>query len=148
MLEANVVDRLQDISERLLEHLQDHTKFLREEFRNKNNMINCLLEQLSKRDDTIFSYENQVCNLTILTWKKNLCFAEFSTKFIKIKGWLLLAFFIWLHNTLSSFNSITVSTDVWKTCSSNGQSKWMVASFSNFYGKTWVGFCLIRKCFF
>ena len=26
-------------------------------------MINCLLEQLSKRDDTIFSYKNQVYNL-------------------------------------------------------------------------------------
>ena len=31
--------------------------------KNKYNMINCLLEQLSKRDDTIFSYKNQVHNL-------------------------------------------------------------------------------------
>ena len=39
--------------------------------------------------------------LTILTWK-NLCFTEFSTKFIEIQGWLLLTFFICLHNQLSS----------------------------------------------
>ena len=31
--------------------------------RNENNMINCLLEQLSKRDNTIFSCKNQVYNL-------------------------------------------------------------------------------------
>ena len=62
-MESNVVDRPKDISERLLKQLQDHTEFLREELRNKNNMINCLLEQLSKRDDTVFSYKNQVYNL-------------------------------------------------------------------------------------
>ena len=45
--------------------------------------------------------------LTILTWK-NLCFAEFSTKFIEMQGWLPLAFLICLHNQLSSFNSIIV----------------------------------------
>ena len=47
LLESNVVDRPQVISERLVKQLQDHTEFLREELRNKNNMINCLLEQLS-----------------------------------------------------------------------------------------------------
>ena len=46
-------------------------------------------------------------SVTILTWK-NLCFAEFSTKFIEMQGWLLLAFLICLHNQLSSFNSIIV----------------------------------------
>ena len=40
--------------------------------------------------------------------RKNLWFAEFSTKFIEIQGWLLLTFFICLHNQLSSFNSIIV----------------------------------------
>ena len=36
-----------------------------------------------------------------------------------------------------------------KRDSSNRQQKWMVASFSNFYGKTWVGFGLnIQKHFF
>ena len=63
LLELNVVDRPQDISERLVKQLQDHIEFLREELRNKNNMSNCLLEQLSKRDDTIFSYKNQVYSL-------------------------------------------------------------------------------------
>ena len=47
-------------------------------------------------------------------------------KFIEIQGWPLLTFFICLHNRLSS----------------SRQYKWMVASFRNFYGKTWVGFCL------
>ena len=63
LLESNIIDRPQDMSERLAKQLQDHTEFLREELRNKSNIINCLLEQLSKRDDTIFSYENQVYNL-------------------------------------------------------------------------------------
>ena len=63
LLKSNIVDRPQDMSERLVKQLQDHTEFLREELRNKNNMINYLLEQLSKRDNTIFSYKNQVYNL-------------------------------------------------------------------------------------
>ena len=63
LLESNIVDRPQDTSERLVKQLQDHTEFLREELRNKNNMINCLLEQLLRRDDTIFSYKNQFYNL-------------------------------------------------------------------------------------
>ena len=63
LLESNIVDRPQDTSERLVKQLQDHTEFLREELRNKNNMINCLLEQLLRRDDTIFSYKNQVHDL-------------------------------------------------------------------------------------
>ena len=50
------------MSERLVKQLQDHTECLREELRNENYMITCLLEQLSKRDDTIFSYKNQVYN--------------------------------------------------------------------------------------
>ena len=62
LLESNIVDRPQDMPERLVKQLQDHTEFLRQELRNKNNMVNCLLEQLSKRDDAIFSYKNQVYN--------------------------------------------------------------------------------------
>ena len=58
LLESNVVDRPQDMSERLVKQLQDHTECLREELRNENYMITCL----SKRDDTIFSYKNQVYN--------------------------------------------------------------------------------------
>ena len=45
--------------------------------------------------------------LTIFLWK-NLCFAEFSTKFIEIQGWLLLTFSICLLNQLSILNSIIV----------------------------------------
>ena len=63
LLESNVADRPQDMSERTVKQLQDHTEFLSEELRNKNNMINCLLKQLPKHDDTIFSYKNQVYNL-------------------------------------------------------------------------------------
>ena len=58
LLESNVVDRPQDMSERLVKQMQDHTECLREELRNENYMITCL----SKRDDTIFSYKNQVYN--------------------------------------------------------------------------------------
>ena len=43
--------------------------------------------------------------LTILAWK-NLCFTEFSTKMHWIQGWLLLRFFMCLHNQVSAFNSI------------------------------------------
>ena len=63
LLESNVVDRPQDMSKRLVKHLPDHTEFLREELRIKSNMINFLLEQLSKCGDTVFSYRNQVYNL-------------------------------------------------------------------------------------
>ena len=31
--------------------------------KNKDNMINCLVEQVSKRDDTFLSYKNEVYNL-------------------------------------------------------------------------------------
>ena len=44
-------------------------------------------------------------DLTILTWKN--CGALLK-KFIEIQGWLLLTFFICLHNQLSSFNSIVI----------------------------------------
>ena len=69
-------------------------------------------------------------------------------KFIEIQCWLLLTFFICLHNQLSSFYSIMVQMSE-KRDSSNRQWKWMIASFSNFYGKISVGFCLNnRKLFF
>ena len=51
--------------------------------------------------------------LTILTREK-LCFIQFSTR---MTGWLILTFFMCLHNQLCSFmHSITriKSTDVWK----------------------------------
>ena len=58
-------------------------------------------------------------SLTILTGK-NLCFTEFSTKFIEMQGWLLLTFFMCLHNQLSFFNSIIVQMSE-KRDSSNTQ---------------------------
>ena len=42
--------------------------------------------------------------LTILTWKA----LSLLKKIIEIQGWLLLTFFICLHNQLSSFDSIIV----------------------------------------
>ena len=42
--------------------------------------------------------------LTILTWK-SLCFAQFS---IRMAAWLLLTFFVCLHNQLSPIHSIIV----------------------------------------
>ena len=48
--------------------------------------------------------ENIDVDLTILTWKT----CPLLKKFIEIQGWLLLRFFICLHNQLCSFNSIIV----------------------------------------
>ena len=45
--------------------------------------------------------------LTILTWKACVLLNSVQ-KFLEIQGWLLLTFFICLHNQLSSFNSIIV----------------------------------------
>ena len=62
---------------------------------------------VAAKDKIILSWPYQgfpiqtVFYVTILTWK-NLCFTE------KIHGWLLLTFFICLHNQLSSFNSIII----------------------------------------
>ena len=42
--------------------------------------------------------------LTILTWKA----LSLLKKIIEIQGWLLLTFFVCLHNQLSSFDSIIV----------------------------------------
>ena len=54
LLKSNAVDSLEE----LVKQLEDHTEFLREELRNKNNIINCLSEHLSKGEDTIFSYNS------------------------------------------------------------------------------------------
>ena len=57
MLQPNTnVSESIDSLERLIKRLQDEIIFLREELRNKNNTIKCGLDQLSKRDGTIFSY--------------------------------------------------------------------------------------------
>ena len=42
-------------SERLIKQLQDKINFLREQLKNKDKITNSLLQQLSKRDDVLFS---------------------------------------------------------------------------------------------
>ena len=64
----------------------------------------------------------------ILTWKKNLCFAEFSTKLIEIKGCLLLTFFICFHNQLSSFNSIIVQMPEKRVHQIDSKNEWLLLS--------------------
>ena len=48
-------------------------------------------------------------------------------KFIETQGWLLLTFFICLHNQLSSFNSIIVQMSE-KRDSSNSKNEWLLLS--------------------
>ena len=48
-------------------------------------------------------------------------------KFIEIQGWLLLPFFICLHNQISSFNSIKVQMSE-KRDSSNSKNEWLPLS--------------------
>ena len=50
----------------------------------------------------------QVVSLTVFTWKRTCALLNSVQIFIEIQGWLLLTFFICLHNQLSSFNSIIV----------------------------------------
>ena len=74
---------------------------------------------------------------------ENLCLQ----KFIEIQGWLLLTFFICLHNQLSSFNSIIVQMSE-KRDSSNSKNEWLLLSVT-FTAKLELDFCLtIRKRFF
>ena len=57
MLQPNTnVSESIDSSERLLKPVQDEFIFLRDELKNKNNTIKCVLDQLSKR--------NKVCSNT------------------------------------------------------------------------------------
>ena len=44
-----------DSSERLTKQFQDESILLREDFRDKNNTIKCVIDQLSKRDGTVCS---------------------------------------------------------------------------------------------
>ena len=66
----------------------------------------------------IFCY-NFGAPLTIFTWKTCVLLNSVQ-KFIEMQGWLLLTFFICLHNQLSSFNSIIVQMSE-KRDSSNRQ---------------------------
>ena len=51
-------------------------------------------------------------------------------KTIEIQGWLLLTFFICLHNQLSSFNSIIVQMSE-KRDSSNSKNEWLLLSVTS-----------------
>ena len=42
-----------DSSERLTKQFQDESILLREDFRDKNNTIKCVIDELSKRDGTV-----------------------------------------------------------------------------------------------
>ena len=44
-----------DLSERLIKQFQDEIIFFRQELRNKDNRIKCVLDQLSKCDGTVCS---------------------------------------------------------------------------------------------
>ena len=66
----------------------------------------CLIEISIRRKKLQYVWEG-VKQLTIPTGK-DWCFTQFSTG---MAGWLLLIFFISLHNQLSSIHSI-ISTDV------------------------------------
>ena len=70
-------------------------------------------------------------------------FTQFSTRTV---AWLLLTFFVCLHNQLQFYTfyhrvlkrvQMFEESDSW-----NRREKWMVAPFSKFSGKIWVGFCL------
>ena len=82
------------------------------------------------------------------THREKLFFSIQYKKFNEIQGWLLLTFFICLQNQLSSIQSIS-HVNKEHVCSNNIfhqiDRKWMVAPFTNFYGKIWVGFCLNTK---
>ena len=67
-------------------------------------------------------------HLTILIWRKNLGFSKLSTKFIEIQGWLRLAFFICLHNQLSSFNYITVQMSEKRVDQIDSKNEWLLLS--------------------
>ena len=58
---------------------------------------------------------------------EELDFTEFSIKFIEVQGWLLLTFFMCLHNQLGSFNSNIVQMSE-KRDSSNSKNEWLLLS--------------------
>ena len=49
-------------------------------------------------------------------------------KFIEIQGWLLLTFFICLHNQLSSFNSIIVQMSEKQIHQVGSKNEWLLLS--------------------
>ena len=57
-----------------------------------------------------------------------MSFAEFSTKFIEIQGWLRLTVFIYLHNQLRSFNSIIVQMSEKRVHQIDSKNEWLLLS--------------------
>ena len=55
-------------------------------------------------------------------------------KFVEIQGWLLLKFFICLHNQLSSFNSIIVQMSEKHDSQVGSKNEWLLLSVT--YSKT------------
>ena len=49
-------------------------------------------------------------------------------KFIEMQGWLLLTFFICLHNQLSSFNSIIVQMSERRVHQVDSKNEWLLLS--------------------
>ena len=49
-------------------------------------------------------------------------------KFIEMQGWLLLTFFICLHNQLSSFNSIIVQMSEKRVHQIDSKNEWLLLS--------------------
>ena len=64
--------------------------------------------------------------------------------FIEIQGWLLLTFFICLHNQLSSFNSIIVQMSEKQIHQAGSKNEWLLLS-ETFTAKLELGFVLILK---
>ena len=62
-------------------------------------------------------------------------------KFIEIQGWLLLTFFICLHNQLSSFNSITYRCLKNMIHQVGSKNEWLLLSVT-FTGKLELDFVL------
>ena len=65
-----------------------------------------------------------VSSLNDTHMKEFLCFTEFSTKI----SWLLLTFFICLHNQLSSFNSIIVQMSEKRVHQVDSKNEWLLLS--------------------
>ena len=49
-------------------------------------------------------------------------------KFIEMQGWLILTFFVYLHNQLSSFNSIIVQMSKKRDSSVDSKNEWLLLS--------------------
>ena len=72
--------------------------------------------------------------LATLTLKNFFALLNSVQKFIETQDWLLLTFFISLHNQLSSFNSIIVQISEKRVHQTDSKNEWLLLSVT--YGKT------------